>query len=160
MTERRDGMRPAAALVCAVAGFLLFNFWGNATHGYIATNSLFYWWGFQWVNPDSETEHAWLVLAISLVLLRRNLGRNGPASVPENTGALIALVCGVLLHAVGYVAQQPRISILGLLIFFSFSRGESSHSPEAAGGAGPAPFQLPSWCLPSRSTPSTPSASG
>jgi exosortase len=117
MTERRDGARLAAALICAVAGFVLFNFWGNATHGYIATNSLFYWWGFQWVNPDSETEHAWLVLALSIVLLWRTLGRTGPEAAPENTGALIALVWGLLLHAVGYVAQQPRISIIGLLTF-------------------------------------------
>jgi exosortase len=117
MTERRDRVRTGAALICALAGFLLFTFWGNATHGYIATNSLFRWWGFQWVNPDSETEHAWLVLALSVFLLWRNLGRVGPAGGPQDTAAAVALLCGLLLHALGFVAQQPRISILALLLF-------------------------------------------
>ena len=66
------------AAVAAAAGVAIFQIWGNATHGYIASDSLFYWWFYQWVNPQSETEHAWLVLALSLFLLRRNLMRIPP----------------------------------------------------------------------------------
>ena len=60
------------ALVCALVGAVVWQFFGNANHGYIDTASLFYWWGFQWVNPGSETEHGWLILALSGWLLARN----------------------------------------------------------------------------------------
>ena len=105
------------ALAAALAGLVVFQFWGNATHGYIATNSLFYWWVFQWVNPVSETEHAWLVLGLSVFLLRRNLqdAPADPGGAPG--GALAALFGGLALHTIGFVCQQPRVSILGLLLF-------------------------------------------
>jgi exosortase len=117
VTSATNRTNPAPAIACAVAGAALFQFWGNATHGYIATNSLFYWWGFQWVNAESETEHAWLILALSLFLLWRNLRRAPPGSQQATFCAGAALPCGLLIHAVGYVAQQPRISIVALLFF-------------------------------------------
>jgi exosortase len=105
---------PAAA--CAAAAFAVFQFWGNATRGYIATNSLFYWWGFQWVNADSETEHAWLVLGLSVFLFARNLRRRGADGAPATRAAAASVAVGLLLHALGYVAQQPRLSIVGFLV--------------------------------------------
>ena len=62
------------ALACALAGATVFQFCGNASRGYIDTASLFYWWGSQWVNPLSETQHGWLIVALSLWLFWRNLG--------------------------------------------------------------------------------------
>ncbi len=108
--------RTIAVAAAALAGAALFQFWGNATHGYIASSSLFYWWGFQWVNPESETEHAWLILALSLYVLGRNLRRTGPSGGAGPRG-FAAAAAGLLLHALGFVAQQPRISILGFLLF-------------------------------------------
>lgn len=114
----RSGARyqlvPAAA--CAAAVFVVLEFWGNATRGYIATSSLFYWWGFQWVNPESETQHAWLVLALSVFLFWRNLRRAPADSGSRPAGAGLALVAGLALHALGFVAQQPRVSIVALLV--------------------------------------------
>jgi exosortase len=104
-------------LLCATLGAVLFQFWGNGTHGYIATNSLFYWWIFQWVNPESETEHAWLILALSSFLLWRNLLITKQIDGAASGRALAALIGGLVLHAVGYVAQQPRISIVALLVY-------------------------------------------
>jgi exosortase len=117
MTEARRGLNAVPALICALAGIALFQFWGNATRGYIATNSLFYWWGFQWVDPESETEHAWLVLALSIFLFWRNLRRlpADPQPAPSRVGAAIGFA--LLLHAAGFVAQQPRISIIALLFY-------------------------------------------
>lgn len=66
-------MRLGPAAVCAAAGFVVFQWFGNATHGYIATRSLFWWWGYQWADPASECEHGWLILALSAWLLWRNL---------------------------------------------------------------------------------------
>ena len=64
-----------AAAGGAVAVLVLFQFFGNATHGYIDTSSLFYWWGYQWVNPASEGEHGWLILGLSGWLFWRSLQR-------------------------------------------------------------------------------------
>jgi exosortase len=109
--------RAAPAAACALAGGVLFQFWGNATHGYIATKSLFYWWIFQWVNRDSETQHAWLILALSLYMLARNLRREQAGGAPADRTAFAALAAGLLIHAVGFIAQQPRVSIVGLLAY-------------------------------------------
>ena len=81
--SRQPSAGPAvrSGLVVAVAGVALFQFFGNAGRGYIDTASLFHWWGYQWTNPGSETEHGWLVLGLSAWLFWRNLrsGRAGPA---------------------------------------------------------------------------------
>jgi exosortase len=63
----------AAAAVCALAGFAVFQFFGNSTRGYIDSRSLFYWWGYQWFDPASESEHGLLILALSAGLFWRNL---------------------------------------------------------------------------------------
>ncbi len=114
----------------------MFQCFGNANHGYIDTNSLFWWWTYQWVNPASETQHGWLILAISVWLWWTNL-RSAGAGVerpsvlapdgevrgerqvqarPYGT-ALAALIAGLALHAVGFMAQQARLSIIALLVF-------------------------------------------
>lgn len=123
-----------AALVCAGAGAAVFQFFGNGNRGYIDTASLFYWWGFQWFNEGSETEHGPLVLGLAAWLFWRGLGKPECGSrIPEfgnrnfDTGnrnptamdraAVGAMVGGLLLHALGFAAQQARISILALLLF-------------------------------------------
>jgi exosortase len=60
-----------SAVGCGLAGAALFHFFGNAARGYIDTASLFHWWGYQWLNPASETEHGWVILAVSVWLLWR-----------------------------------------------------------------------------------------
>ena len=66
-------VRYAAVALCAVAGFVVFQWFGNATKGYIVSDSLFYWWGYQWFNDASETEHGILILGLSVWLFWRNL---------------------------------------------------------------------------------------
>lgn len=110
----------AAAMLCALAGAALFQFFGNSTRGYIDSSSLFYWWGFQWVNPSSEGEHGWLILGVSGWLLWRNLQRRTADGDqrPAATGtAALAMLGGLALHLLGYAVQQARLSILGLLLF-------------------------------------------
>lgn len=161
-----------AAVVCAVAGVVLFQFFGNASHGYVKTWSLFWWWVSQWLDPAAETEHAWLIAALSLWLLWRNLrnpeyvradfvqvkgagahlvepmaprvvagaedvaGAIVPSQIDERVAepapiaaadtcgrwgaaapAFAALFGGLASHAVGFVAQQARLSIVAFLLF-------------------------------------------
>ena len=106
-----------ALVAGAVAGVLL-HFWGNAARGYIGTASVFEWWIFQWLNPASESEHGWLILGLSGWLLWRNV-RAAPgegAGTAAVWPAAVALAGGLGLHALGFVAQQTRISIAGFLL--------------------------------------------
>ena len=116
------------ALVCAVAGFTIFQFFGNATLGYIRTRSLFWWWGSQWIDPAAESEHGLLILGISLWLFWRNLragGREQGAKSGEQSdvsgeaggAAWAAMFGGLALHLLGYAVQQTRLSIGALLLF-------------------------------------------
>lgn len=122
---------------------MVFQFWGNAVRGYIDTTSVFWWWGWQWFNPGSETEHGPLILALAGWVLWRNLqhasGRSGLAR--DDSGAVVsgavaagrqrdraqarsylgpamtAMVGALVLHGLGFVVQQTRISIVAVLLF-------------------------------------------
>src|SRR5688572_12366740 len=79
-----------AAAGCAAAFILLLQFYGNSTLGYIKSASLWRWWVGQWLDPRAETEHGWLILAISAWLLWRNLRSRelkGSQMAPEQAGS-------------------------------------------------------------------------
>ncbi len=110
----------AAVAGCALAGLAVFQFFGNSARGYIETHSLFYWWGYQWANPDSESEHGWMILAMSGWLLWRNLKtRDKGQGTSDQRGwrPVGAMLGGLAVHLLGYALQQGRISIVGLLLF-------------------------------------------
>ena len=165
-TTSRIPAHVMAAVACAIAAVVLFHFFGNATRGYVKTASLFWWWVSQWLDPNSETEHGWLVLGLAVWVMRRNLRMaeggsriadrpsrtavpsaskielahprdldatpvNGPGWNPGSTienpqftirspqsiaPAVFVLLSGLALHAVGFVAQQSRVSIVALLL--------------------------------------------
>jgi EpsI family protein len=116
---------------------MVFQFFGNGTFGYINSHSLFYWWGYQWSVPGSESEHGWLIVAISGWLFARNLrardqGRGtkdeGPRTAdPANPKSetknrkfiapLGAMIGGLAIHLLGYALTQARVSIIGFLLF-------------------------------------------
>ncbi len=122
-------LRFLPAALCAAAGAVVFQFFGTPGRGYIDTDSLFYWWGFQWFNEGSEAEHGPMILVLSGWLFWRNLkkaefgsgngdltrAKAGVAGLPWMAGA--ALVGGLALHGFGYAVEQARISIVALLIF-------------------------------------------
>ncbi len=111
----------AAPLACALAGAIVYQFFGNATQGYIHSRSLFYWWGSQWFDPGAETQHGSLILLASVGLFWRNLRihacSSGSACEPAGGAALVAMLTGLVLHLAGYAMQQSRVSIGGLLFF-------------------------------------------
>ncbi|MFT3868293.1 MAG: EpsI family protein [Nibricoccus sp.] len=114
-----------SALVCTVVGGLVFQFWGNATRGYIHSRSLFYWWGVQWFDPAAELQHGPLVLLVAGWLFWRNLRIQNGATVSSGNASdvggnwtpVAAMLAGLLLHLAGYAMQQTRVSIVGLLVF-------------------------------------------
>ena len=129
MTSMTSGPRPALAawrggVLCAIAGVVVFQLFGNATHGYTKTDSMFWWWVSQWFDPAAETEHGVLILAVSVWLFWRNLrGESSAGFQPASSdgrpeaGATLAMIAGLGLHAVGFAVQQTRVSIVGFLIF-------------------------------------------
>lgn len=121
-----------AAALCGVAGVALFQFFGNASRGYVQTDSMFWWWISQWLDPMAESEHGWLILGLSAWLFWRNLKnadcglRNAecPQARPESGDKraafflpLAALLGGLALHLLGYAVQQTRVSIVAMLLF-------------------------------------------
>lgn len=127
-----------AAGVAALAGVVLFHFAGNASQGYVKTDSVFWWWISQWLDPQAEAEHGWLILAVSGWLLWRNLrnancglriadcptpapsSSSNPQSAirnPQWIAPLAAMLGGLVLHLLGYAMQQARVSIVAFLLF-------------------------------------------
>jgi exosortase len=99
------------------AWLLLFQFYGNATFGYIAHSaSLMYWMWFTYNNPMSHGEdgHGNLIPFVVLALFwwkRKEL-----VSLPNRVWwpAILMLAMAAVLHVIGYMVQQPRISIVAL----------------------------------------------
>jgi EpsI family protein len=110
--------RMLAAIVCATTSVVLFQFYGSAVRGYVNTSSLFWWWVSQWLDPNADAGHGWLILGLSAWLLWRNVRKVRNESSPVGSGwpPLAAMTGGLMLHAIGYAAQQGRVSILGLLL--------------------------------------------
>lgn len=96
------------------AWLLLFQFLGNATFGYIDTSSLFRWMYVAYKGNDWEEGHGLLIPVAVLVLLwwkrPQLLALNNHVWWP----ALLLLAGALGLHMLGYLVQQPRLSIMGL----------------------------------------------
>src|ERR1051325_4926313 len=99
----------------------IFEFFGNATFGYIASPSLFRWmWTVYWSrdaegNLSDDSTGLWVpILVLALAwwkhkeLIQQRLELWWPG--------LFLVAGGVLLHVFGFVIQVPHVSILGLLL--------------------------------------------
>ena len=117
-------------IILAVAWLLLFQFLGNSTLGYTGTSSLFGWWG--WVHSvelwnrdgsmnvshflESDHFHAWLVPIVVVLLLwsRRQTLQALPKRVWWPALGLVAVA--LVLHVLGFMIQQTRLSVIGFLV--------------------------------------------
>jgi len=105
-------------LVLLVAWLALFHFLGNATLGYIPTTSLLSWMRVNY-GPGigagaSDDSHGKLIPFVVVALFwwkRKQL-----LAVPLRTWwpGLLLVALGLALHLLGYMVQQPRISIVAL----------------------------------------------
>jgi exosortase len=102
--------------VLLAAWLALFQFLGNSILGYIHTPSLFSWMYEAYNNntPAADDGHGDFVPFLVIVLFwwKRNELLAQPLSVWWP--GLLLLVLAMVLHVMGYVLQQPRISIVAL----------------------------------------------
>jgi len=98
------------------AWLLLFQFLGNSSIGYVPTASLFEWMyvAYNSVSVTADDGHGMIIPFLVLGLLwwkRKEL-----LSQPMQTWwpGLLLVAFGLLVHMVGYIVQQQRISVVGL----------------------------------------------
>jgi len=99
-----------------VAWLALFHFIGNSTLGYVNTPSLLTWMYDMYNTQNSEDGHGNLIPFAVIVLFwwkRKEL-----LAIPQRNWwpGLILVFFGLLLHAFGYLVQQPRLSIIGMFV--------------------------------------------
>jgi exosortase len=92
---------------------LLFHLFGNSTFGYTKTKSLFGWMYFVY-NSSPDDGHCLLIPFVVLALFWWK--RAELMAVPKQPWwpGVILVALGLALHLIGFMAQQGRISIVGL----------------------------------------------
>lgn len=97
----------------------LFHWLGNSTLGYVNTPSIFGWLNALY-NRESTAESGDELCPIIpfIVLALFYLKREELISVPKNpwATALCLVVLGLMAHAMGFIVQQTRISVVGFVI--------------------------------------------
>ena len=98
------------------AWLTLFQFLGNSTFGYINTPSLFQWMFDAYNNGGISNNDAYGNLLPFLVIGLFWWKRKELLQLPLKIWppALILIVSGLALHILGYVIQEPRLSIVAL----------------------------------------------
>jgi exosortase len=105
-------------LALLTAWLALFQFLGSSTLGYVRTPSLFYWMydAYSGGGHLAESDEAYGVLVpfgvLVLFWLKRRELLAGKLTIWWPALGLVA--AGLLLHTLGYLVQQPRISVIGL----------------------------------------------
>ena len=93
----------------------LFHFLGNSTLGYIKSQSMFSWMYFSFSTNEND-EHGLIIpfVVLGLCWWKREQLRLVPARVWWPAVGLV--VVGLMIHLLGYVVQQTRVSIVGFFI--------------------------------------------
>jgi exosortase len=100
----------------AAAWVLLFHFQGNSTMGYVRNSSLFGWMFDIYTSLSGEDQYGLLIPFVVLILFwwkRRDLVA-GPLGFWWP--AFLLVTGAVLLHMVGFMVQEPKLSLLAFLI--------------------------------------------
>ena len=101
-----------------LAAFFEFHLFGNAVRGYMDTSSLFAWLWELWMNPKAEMQHGPFIVLLAGWLYREALRRSRERRTrPMLTLGALLVGGSLVLHVLGYLVQQTRISVVSLLIF-------------------------------------------
>jgi len=115
-----SGLPNKAGFVAVAAAWVaLFHFLGNSVLGYVDTPSVFGWLDALHANAErTDSDDAfgryvpWLVLVL-LVVRRRELMAVSARTWPPG---LALIVLAVVMHAMGFLVQQTRVSIVAFLV--------------------------------------------
>ena len=110
----RAALGVALALWC-----VLFHLMGNSSFGYVNNPSMFGWLtGWYQLKSVGEMGDELAPFVPFLVLALMYLRRAELAAVPKRpwSPALVLVASGLLLHCIGYVGQQVRLSVVGFII--------------------------------------------
>jgi len=111
---------PNTGLFLAVlaAWLLLFQFLGNGTFGYIDTPSLFRWMfnAFNSKSDISDDAHGNLVPFVVLWLFWWKRKELFAAELRTWMPGAFVVLAAAVMHLLGYLVQQPRISIVAMLL--------------------------------------------
>lgn len=96
------------------AWFALFHFLGNSTFGYINSPSIFVWLNEAYNSPFKDDEHGPFVplLVLGLLWWKRADLQHAPKRLWWPGISILLGAC--LLHLLGYLVQQPRLSVVAL----------------------------------------------
>jgi len=115
-----DGLpNKAEFAVLAAAWILLFHYLGNSVLGYVDTASMFAWLDAIHTNAEkNDSDDAFgrfvpFLVGVLLLVRRRELHETPKSPWPP---ALALIAFGLLLHAVGFLVQQTRVSIAAFLV--------------------------------------------
>ncbi len=107
-------------LVLLVAWLALFQFFGNATLGYINTSSLLSWmWSTYTASSDAaatDDAHGKLIPLVVLGLLWWKRKQLLALPLRVWAPALALVLFALLLHIAGYMIQQPKVSIIAMFV--------------------------------------------
>ena len=103
-------------LTLLAAWLVLFHVIGNGTFGYVDNASIFGWMAKVYNAEGSEDNFCNFIPLLVLGLLW--VKRKELLAQPLNTWwpGILAVAGGLLFHAVGYILQQPRASIVGFFV--------------------------------------------
>jgi exosortase len=91
--------------------FALFHFFGNSTLGYRPTHSIFGWLNFMYETVQDDAFGAVVPLLVAgLLWWQRDDLAKAPKRVAPSAMGLVLAAIG--LHLVGFVIQQPRLSVV------------------------------------------------
>ncbi|MCP5516067.1 MAG: exosortase/archaeosortase family protein [Verrucomicrobiales bacterium] len=96
------------------AWLAIFQFLGNATFGYIQSPSLFLWMKGTYDAPGSDDAHGTLIPFVVLALFWWK--RETLLALPKRPWwpALFGLGAAMILHVLGYAAQQSQVSVVAM----------------------------------------------
>jgi len=105
-------------LILLGAWSLLFQILGNATLGYVKTGSLFRWMfvAYNTKSDISDDAHCNLVPFVVLWLFWWKRKELFAAELKTWAPGVLIVLSAAVLHALGFVIQQPRVSIIALFL--------------------------------------------
>ena len=101
-----------------VVWFALFEFLGMSTYGQLGTSSLLTWMFNVYSSPAVDEQHGMLIPFVVMILVwwkRKELAAQPARGWPPG---LWLVAAGLALHFLGYILQQPRLSVIGMLTGF------------------------------------------